>query len=75
MDTPSINSGREAVLKYLDSDFDVVKHGDFVTCAVTGARILLQDLRYWSVDRQEAYADAAAAFKVYEQARTNGDVF
>jgi hypothetical protein len=58
-------SGRsgEARLRYLDSDFQVVVPGAYVTCAVTGRRIPLSDLRYWSVDRQEAYADAAASLK------------
>jgi hypothetical protein len=58
-------SGRngEARLRYLDSDFQVVVPGAYVTCAVTGQRIPLSDLRYWSVDRQEAYADAAASLK------------
>jgi len=50
--------GGEAKLKYLDGDFDVMMPGDFVTCAVTGKAIALEDLRYWSVDRQEAYFDA-----------------
>jgi hypothetical protein len=30
-----------------------------VRCAVTGKAIPLDELRYWSVARQEAYADAA----------------
>lgn len=51
-------TGGEAKLKYLDGDFDVMMPGDFVTCAVTGKAIALEDLRYWSVDRQEAYFDA-----------------
>ena len=37
--------------------------GSYVTCAVTGRRIPLSELRYWSVDRQEAYVDAAASLK------------
>jgi hypothetical protein len=41
--------------------FRVLSPGDHVVCAVTGARIALQDLRYWSVERQEAYASAAIA--------------
>ena len=32
--------------------------GAFVRCAISGKEIALDDLRYWSVDRQEAYADA-----------------
>jgi hypothetical protein len=35
-------------------------------CAVTGARIALSDLRYWSVERQEAYVDAAASLKAQQ---------
>jgi hypothetical protein len=31
-----------------------------VRCAVTGEPIPLEELRYWSVDRQEAYANADA---------------
>jgi hypothetical protein len=46
----------EAELKYLDGDFRVVKPGAFVRCAVTGATIPLDELKYWSVDLQEAYA-------------------
>ena len=56
-----LTNEREAVLEYLDADFTVVRPGVYVTCAVTGAKIPLEMLRYWNVDRQEAYADAAAA--------------
>jgi hypothetical protein len=58
-------SGRngEARLRYLDSDYQVVVPGSYVTCAVTGQRIPLSNLRYWSVDRQEAYADAEASLQ------------
>lgn len=53
----------EAVLDYDDAEFHVVKPGAYVICAVTGARIPLRALRYWNVDKQEPYADAAAAMK------------
>ena len=56
-------TGGEAKLKYLDGDFDVMMPGDFVTCAVTGKAIALEDLRYWSVDRQEPYVDADASMQ------------
>jgi hypothetical protein len=46
----------EAEVKYLDGDFRVVRPGTFVRCAVTGVAIPLEELRYWSVDLQEAYA-------------------
>ena len=60
--TPGSAPG-EAKLRYLDADFEVVKPGRFVVCAVTGRKIALEDLRYWSVDAQEAYFDAEAALK------------
>lgn len=51
----------EAVLEYGDAEFHIIRPGSFVTCAVTGARIPLKSLKYWNVDKQEAYIDAAAA--------------
>jgi hypothetical protein len=55
--------GGLAKLRYLDGDFQVVIPGGHVVCAVTGANIPLSELRYWSVDRQEAYADAHVSLK------------
>jgi hypothetical protein len=46
----------EARVQYLDGDFRVLSPGGFVTCAVSGVHIPLEELKYWSVDRQEAYA-------------------
>jgi len=56
-----LDVGREAVVEYLDAEFTVIKPGDYVRCAVTGKQIPLDALRYWNVDKQEAYVDAAAA--------------
>ena len=56
-------SGGEAILRYLDGDFQVVRPGSHVPCAVTGQPIPLSELRYWSVDRQEAYIDARASLE------------
>jgi len=53
--------GGEARLAYSDNDYEQLSPGSYVTCAVTGRRIPLGALRYWSVDLQEAYWDAAAA--------------
>ncbi|MCT8999798.1 DUF2093 domain-containing protein [Chelativorans intermedius] len=53
--------GREARIRYLDGDFQVLAPGAFVRCAVTGETIALEDLKYWSVARQEAYLDAEAS--------------
>ena len=58
-------SGGEATLRYLDGDFQVVVPGAYVRCAVTGQTIPLAELRYWSVDHQEAYVDAAVAFEAH----------
>jgi len=53
----------EAELKFLDGDFRILKPGAFVRCAVTGVPIPLEELKYWSVDRQEAYASAEAVLR------------
>ncbi|KAA5597263.1 DUF2093 domain-containing protein [Blastochloris sulfoviridis] len=50
----------EAEVRYLDGDFRVIRPGAYVRCAVTGEPIPLDELKYWSVDRQEAYATPAA---------------
>lgn len=59
----SFLGGQEAVLEYGDGEFVILKQGSFVRCAVTGARIGLDELRYWSVDRNEAYASPAAVIE------------
>lgn len=46
----------EAELRYLDGDYRIVRPGSYVRCAVTGVPIPLDELKYWSVDLQEAYA-------------------
>jgi hypothetical protein len=61
----------EAELRYLDGEFEVVRPGSYVVCAVSGTRIPLEALRYWSVDLQEAYATPAIALKrMQETGRT-----
>lgn len=60
---PRLPMMSEAVIEYLDNDFRVVRAGAFVRCAVSGARIPLEELRYWSVARQEAYASPEAVIK------------
>lgn len=54
---------REARLRYLDGDFQVTSPGAFVRCAVTHESIPLDELRYWSVARQEPYASAAISLQ------------
>ena len=53
----------EAQLQYLDGDFRVISPGTYVRCAVTDARIPLDELKYWSVDLQEAYAVPTAVLE------------
>jgi len=55
--------GKEARIRYLDGDFQVTSPGAFVRCAVTGESIPLDELKYWSVARQEPYANATASLR------------
>lgn len=61
--------GVPARIHYLGGTFRVLSNGDHVVCAVTGARIPLDQLRYWSVERQEPYVDAQAS---HEAERRSG---
>ena len=56
-------SAPEADIEYLDGDFKVRRAGAYVRCAITGQPIALEDLRYWDVDRQEAYSTPQARLK------------
>ena len=44
-----------AKLKFLPNNFEVIQHGDYVVCAISGKKIPLENLNYWYVDEQEAY--------------------
>jgi hypothetical protein len=59
--------GKPARVHFLPGTFRLLSDGDHVVCAVTGERIPLHELRYWSVDRQEAYVDAAASLKAQQR--------
>ncbi|WP_180899219.1 DUF2093 domain-containing protein [Martelella soudanensis] len=62
-------SGKGAArIRYLDANFEIVTPGSHVVCAVTGKHIPLDELRYWSVARQEAYIDAEASFEAEKRA-------
>jgi hypothetical protein len=57
-----MRSGDQAAqLIYGPNGFRVMRPGNHVRCAVTGEAIPLEELRYWSVERQEAYASAEIA--------------
>ena len=53
----------EATVEYGDGTMRLVKPGSFVRCAVTGEPIALDNLRYWSAERQEAYASPEAVLQ------------
>jgi len=60
----------EARLRYADGEFHVLSPGDFVR----GEPIMLPDLRYWSVELQEAYASAELSFDRYRATRRRAKV-
>jgi hypothetical protein len=59
---PILQNAREAKLRYLDHDFEIVKTGDFVRCAVSGVAIRLDQLKYWSIAKQVPFRSAREAF-------------
>jgi len=63
------NRDRIARLHYMPYSFRVMQAGDHVLCAVTGRAIALEDLRYWSIARQEPYASADASVQAELKAR------
>lgn len=60
---------RAAVVRYGSPDYTVIKPGDYVVCAVSGRRVPLSTLRYWSVERQEAYAGPEEALARWREVR------
>ena len=68
MNIHDLPSASEAKIKYLDGDFRVIKPGTFVKCAITGKPISIDELKYWSVARQEAYIDVKASLEAEKTA-------
>jgi hypothetical protein len=64
---PIIPHQREAKLRYLDAEFQVIKNGEFVRCGVTGDPVRLDELKYWNVSKQIAYKSAEVAFADYQR--------
>lgn len=50
------NRSQPARLHYMANGFRVLSQGDHVVCAVSGEKIPLDVLRYWSVAKQQPYA-------------------
>ena len=66
------NRDRIARLHYMPYSFRVLQAGDHVLCAITGRKIALEDLRYWSIARQEPYASAEASVEAERVAKRIG---
>ena len=56
-----------ATIKYLPNNFKIIENGDHVICAVSGKKIYLDKLTYWSVELQEAYFSYVEAEKKREK--------
>ena len=52
---------KPARLHFGPNGFRILSSGSHVVCAVTGEAIAIEVLRYWSVERQEAYATCEIA--------------
>ena len=44
-----------AKIKYLPNNFEMIQDGDHVVCAISGKKIPIEELNYWSVEEQEPY--------------------
>jgi hypothetical protein len=64
-------AANEAQLQYLDGDYRIIRPGLYVLCGVTGAAIPLDELRYWSVELQEAYATPQAVLARLQERTTS----
>ena len=51
-----------------DGDFRIISPGAYVICAVSGVQIPIDELKYWSVARQEAYVDCAVSLEREQEA-------
>ena len=50
-----------ALIHYGHGEYVVIRPGRYVLCAISGEQVMLEALRYWNVERQEAYAGASEA--------------
>ena len=57
----------KAKLKYLANTFEIIEKGDYVECAISKKKILLENLNYWNVELQEAYFSPIEAKQRYEK--------
>ena len=64
-------NGNKAKLKFNPNNFEIIKEGDYVICAVSGKHIPLNQLTYWNVELQEAYFSPQEAHQRYEKLKKN----
>ena len=58
-----------AKLKYGPNTFEVLEKGNYVICAVSGKKIVLDKLMYWNAELQEAYFSSKEVQTRYEELR------
>ena len=44
-----------AKIRYLPNNYEIIENGDHVICAISGKKIPIENLSYWSVEDQEPY--------------------
>ena len=66
---PPFGANELARLHYGDGDYAVLRPGRNVVCAVTGQKVPLEHLRYWSAELQEAYAGPGEALQRWQETR------
>ena len=57
------------VQDFYEGDYRIVRPGSHVRCAVTGVPIPLDELKYWNVELQEAYAGPEAVLRRFHAER------
>tara|TARA_B100001029_G_C14930707_1_gene377484 strand:- start:392 stop:589 length:198 start_codon:yes stop_codon:yes gene_type:complete len=57
----------KAKLKFYPNRFDIIENGDYTVCAVSGKKILLNELVYWNVELQEAYFSPKEVKQRYQE--------
>ena len=60
-----------AKLRYMPNNFEIIEEGSYVMCAVSGKKIILENLSYWSVDLQEPYFSSKEAHLKFEKIKKN----
>ena len=61
------NFEKKAEIVLNHGHFQVKPPGDFVKCSITGEKITLENLKYWTVELQEVYASPEVALNRYKE--------